>query len=164
MNDGRPSVGEKESDGEEDNGDGPRPEETSEHAQRLEQAGQYKHMNTLLHDLHAEQRHRMLFSSPLPPSYNPALHNLYESNPTHHLEPLEPLSKLGPSVPAYSQPNVPREPHKPLSSFHISISSKDDTRNHTEEQRVTELYEGRNRFLGELFLNRRRQYYQESET
>ena len=41
------------------------------------QAGQYKDANILLHDLHAEQRHRMLFaigSSPHSPSYASSPH------------------------------------------------------------------------------------------
>ena len=56
----------RDSDGEEDVEDDeqtPGCSMPSEHAQRLEHAGEYRHANSLLHDLHAEQRHRMLFSS-----------------------------------------------------------------------------------------------------
>ncbi|KAI0803050.1 hypothetical protein BC629DRAFT_1591148 [Irpex lacteus] len=42
-----------------------------------QQAGQYKDANTLLHDLHAEQRHRMIFAAV------PSLHNAPHAHSLH---------------------------------------------------------------------------------
>ncbi|KAI0724345.1 hypothetical protein C8T65DRAFT_733982 [Cerioporus squamosus] len=135
-----------------------RPLAPSSQAQRLQQAGAYKHANTLLHDLHAEQRHRVLFSSLSPPEHISIAHN----HPRNHPElehPLSSPSKLPPMVPEYGPLPVPSyESTKHTSSFTISIPSKDASAvDHVEVQRVTERYEDTNRFLGSLFLSRRRQ-------
>ncbi|RDX56082.1 hypothetical protein OH76DRAFT_1551583 [Lentinus brumalis] len=140
-----------DSDGEEDveNDEAP----PSEQAQRLQQAGEYKHVNTLLHDLHAEQRHRVLFSSASPPEHIPIAHN----HPGNH--PLSSPNTLAPVGPEYAPLPVPSyESAKQTSSFTISIPSKDaSVMDEVEVQRVTERYEDANRFLGSLFLSRRRQ-------
>lgn len=149
----------------------------SEQARRLGQAGEYKHVNTLLHDLHAEQRHRMLFSSSSPPIHQPFAHY----HPRHLPElayPSSSLDKLAATVPVHGPPAAdPTELHRHMPSFTISIPIKDaSTVDHVEVQRVTERYEesnrcvncgtfsfnltsdyGPHRLLGSLFLNRRRQ-------
>ncbi len=166
-----------DSDGEEDveNDEAP----PSEQAQRLQQAGEYKHVNTLLHDLHAEQRHRVLFSSASPPEHIPIAHN-HPGNPLELDHPLSSPNTLAPVVPEYAPLPVPAyESAKQTSSFTISIPSKDaSVMDQVEVQRVTERYEDANRyvscltnfhfhsrtnrrrhyrFLGSLFLSRRRQ-------
>ncbi len=163
-----------ESDGEEDvdvDEQAPGRSASSEHYQRLQHAGEYKHVNTLLHDLHAEQRHRMLFSTTSPPTQLPLMSHARID--TDHPFPCAP-NKLTPAAPAYLQPQ--HESHRNSPSFTISIPSKDPcVVDHIEIQRVTQQYEDTNRyvciaseqlfqahhpdirFLGALFLNRRRQ-------
>ncbi|KAI0762779.1 hypothetical protein C8Q74DRAFT_1371767 [Fomes fomentarius] len=127
----------------------------SEHARRLGQAGEYKHVNTLLHDLHAEQRHRMLFSSSSPPIHQPFAHY----HPRHLAYPSSSPDKSAAMLPAHGPPAAdPTELHRHMPSFTISIPIKDaSTVDHVEVQRVTERYEESNRLLGSLFLSRRRQ-------
>ncbi|KAI0757217.1 hypothetical protein C8Q80DRAFT_1265172 [Daedaleopsis nitida] len=150
-----------ESDGEEDLEDDERAVRMAptEQAQRLEQAGEYKNVNTLLHDLHAEQRHRVLFSSSSPPTH------WTHDQPRHvpqFAQPFASPDKL-PLVPPADGPLpvVPpvHEQPRPLPSFTISIPSKDASIvDHVEVKRVTQRYEDTNRFLGSLFLSRRRQH------
>ncbi|EKM60889.1 uncharacterized protein PHACADRAFT_190016 [Phanerochaete carnosa HHB-10118-sp] len=90
------SYAEEQSDAE-CQGDTPRTEYGSEAIRRevhagarewRKDAGEYKHANSLLHDLHAEQRHRLIFSAtPSSPSASP-----------HLCEEIKPR-------------NVPRSPH-----------------------------------------------------
>lgn len=121
----------------------------SEQVQRLQQAGEYKHVNTLLHDLHAEQRHRALFSSSSPPEHIPIAHN-HPRNQAELDHLLPSLDKPAPTVPAYGPLPAPHEPVKHM-SFSISIPSKDASgTDHVEVQRVTERYEGTNRYVYRL--------------
>ncbi|RPD81789.1 hypothetical protein L226DRAFT_577631 [Lentinus tigrinus ALCF2SS1-7] len=123
-----------------------RPLAPSEQAQRLQQAGEYKHVNTLLHDLHAEQRHRILFSSTSPPEHIPIAHN----HPRNHPEFDHPFSSLDKLAPTYgSLPVSPHESAKHMPTFTISIPSKDASPvDHVEVRRVTERYEDTNRLIG----------------
>ena len=118
----------------------------SEQAQRLEQAGEYKNVNTLLHDLHAEQRHRMLFSSSPLPSHTPDFHHV-----SSHADP-----QVHQSLPSSSTRTVParvetipyQESHKLMPSFTISLpSEKEDMIDYAEVQRVTQAYEETNRYV-----------------
>ncbi|KAI0361850.1 hypothetical protein OH77DRAFT_1516760 [Trametes cingulata] len=131
--------------------------DSSERAQRLEVAGEYRHVNSLLHDLHAEQRHRVLFSSPFPPSHLPVLHNRPQSQ-----DPLPNPSSSDKTVPALSadgaQASAHHDDRRCGPSFTISIPIKDaSVVDHVEVQRVKQRYEDTNRYLGSLFLSRRRQ-------
>ncbi|KAI1797683.1 hypothetical protein LXA43DRAFT_1176993 [Ganoderma leucocontextum] len=124
----------------------------SEYTQRLQHAGEYKHVNSLLHDLHAEQRHRMLFSTTSPPAQLPLTSHGRPHVDFHHPFPSAP-NQLAPIAPL-----APHESHRTSTSFMISIPSKDASIvDHNEVKRVTQQYEDTNRFLGALFLTRRRQ-------
>ncbi|KAM5538230.1 hypothetical protein V8D89_008117 [Ganoderma adspersum] len=131
------------------------PSAPSEHAQRLQHAGEYKDVNSLLHDLHAEQRHRMLFSTS-PPTHLPFM--------SHGRPYIDDYDDSFPSAPSKlvaadsTYPELHHDSHRNPTSFTISIPSKDDSIvDHIEVQRVTQQYEDMNRFLGGLFLHRRRQ-------
>ncbi|KAI0690695.1 hypothetical protein BC835DRAFT_1363370 [Cytidiella melzeri] len=98
-----------------------------------QQAGQYKDANTMLHELHAEQRHRMIFS--VPSSTNSTLHAYI---PVHDAP--SSVSSQGTSSPeavgtvdylAHRQPFI------------------------VEAKQVAKRYEETNRFLGSLVLSRR---------
>ena len=121
------------------------PSAPSEHAQRLQHAGEYKHVNSLLHDLHAEQRHRVLFSTTSPPDQLPL---------TSHGRPHFGFDDPFPSAPIKSAPDPPtypgpsQESHRSSTSFTISIPSKDASIvDHVEVQRVTQQYEDTNRYV-----------------
>ncbi|KAI9057181.1 hypothetical protein FKP32DRAFT_1681916 [Trametes sanguinea] len=147
-----------DTDGEEDvegDDDSSGQQERSEQAARLQQAGDYRHVNSLLHDLHAEQRHRLLFSSTLPPSllstpqYHPAEHSRSAPQSSDKITPT--LSCGGDTSSAHS------ESQKPLPTFTISIPSKDaSVMDHVEVRHVEERYADMNRYLGSLFLSRRK--------
>ncbi|KAH9890907.1 hypothetical protein C8Q73DRAFT_792357 [Cubamyces lactineus] len=125
-----------------------------EQGQRLNQAGEYRNVNSLLHDLHAEQRHRMLFSTSLPPSHLPMLHHA-----EHTYAVAASADKTVPALSRNGLPSAQDEGRKAPSSFTISIPSKDTAMvDHVEVQRVTERYEDTNRYLGSVFLSRRRQF------
>ncbi|KAI0639195.1 hypothetical protein C8Q77DRAFT_1080040 [Trametes polyzona] len=142
--------GEEDVEGDEHAADRP---EASEQAQRMEQAGEYRNVNTLLHDLHAEQRHRILFSSPLPPSHFPSAHHGSHFEHQHH--PSVPSDKITPAL-SESPPHAHHEPHRHTPSFTISIPTKvTSVVDHVEVRRVTQRYEDTNRLLRSLFLSRR---------
>ncbi|OSD06011.1 hypothetical protein PYCCODRAFT_1464693 [Trametes coccinea BRFM310] len=144
-----------DTDGEEDvEGDDDSPER-SEQAARLQQAGDYRHVNSLLHDLHAEQRHRMLFSSTLPPSllstpqYFPAEQSRGAPQSTDKITPT--LSNDGDTS------SAPHASQKPMPTFTISIPCKEaSVMDHVEVRHVEERYADMNRYLGSLFLSRRK--------
>ncbi|TBU64857.1 hypothetical protein BD310DRAFT_1034543 [Dichomitus squalens] len=131
----------------------------SEHAQRLAHAGEYKHVNSLLHDLHAEQRHRVLFSSTSPPSQIPLASPIHPHPDFGHSLPSAP-NKVAPTVSAQGMLLAPpHEVHRPSAPFTISTPFKDTSVvDHIEVQRVTQQYEDTNRYLGALFLSRRKQH------
>ncbi|KAI0824135.1 hypothetical protein BC628DRAFT_444499 [Trametes gibbosa] len=132
----------EDTDGEEDVvGDERAPDrlESSEQAQRLEHAGDYRNVNTLLHDLHAEQRHRMLFSSTLPLSDLTFPHG--HTHTKHH------------NLTATTDKRVPA-----VLQRSASIPEETNMVDHGEVQRVMQRYEDTNRLLGSLFLHRRRQF------
>ncbi|KAI0651643.1 hypothetical protein C8Q79DRAFT_1004918 [Trametes meyenii] len=124
---------------------------------RLEQAGEYRSANTLLHDLHAEHRHRMLFFLPRLPSdvSTPQCHLYNEYHHHHHHHSTSTTDKTLPAPVDAEPPSAALHKHTP--SFTISIPSKDaNTVDHVEVQRVTQRYEDTNRYLGSLFLSRRK--------
>lgn len=104
-----------------------------------QQAGQYKDANTLLHDLHAEQRHRMIFAAV------PSLHNASHAHslhiPTQHTASGTFLSSL------YTKLQ--------LIQFNRSIVNCSDGHNDPTQQqprpveakRVTERYEDTNKYV-----------------
>ena len=109
--------------------------------QRLQHAGEYKDVNSLLHDLHAEQRHRMLFSTTSLPANLP-----FMSHGRPHIDDFFPstLSKLAAAEPACPEPQ--HDLHRKSTSFTISIPSKEAfIVDHIEVQRVTQQYEDTNR-------------------
>ncbi|KAI0670110.1 hypothetical protein C8Q78DRAFT_1080007 [Trametes maxima] len=123
---------------------------------RLEQAGEYRSANTLLHDLHAEHRHRMLFSSPHPFSEMPTLHHRLHNEHHHHIVDVPSTDKTLPNLTNVESPSLEYQKHTP--SFTVSIPSKNaNVVDHVEVQRVTQRYEDTNRYLGSLFLSRRKQ-------
>ncbi|KAJ7102160.1 hypothetical protein B0H15DRAFT_813431 [Mycena belliarum] len=100
---------------------------------------EYESANTVLHDLHALHRHRLIFSSPLPSFVHSG----------HHYSPHSPDKTLVTSL-----------PHYPLSPDAKDMSGRPDFRCQLpseEVQSVKERYEDTNRLLGSLFLNRRKQ-------
>ncbi|OCH96600.1 hypothetical protein OBBRIDRAFT_787165 [Obba rivulosa] len=120
-----------------------------------EQAGEYKHANTLLHDLHAEQRHRMLFSSSSSflSHSTTALQHSHTDNTTstadmpagHHsnqhlTSPSPPLAQSSKVVTAGLFP-------------HSRIGS--EVTDDVEVQKVIQRYENTNRLLASLDLSRR---------
>lgn len=150
---------------------------SSEQAQRIEQAGEYKNVNTLLHDLHAEQRHRLLFSTSSLPAHMPFAHEHAPAGPEPD-HPFSPLHKSAATPPAHGpHAAFPHGPQRHMPAFTISIPTKDaSVVDHVEVQRVTREYENTNRcassalfcdilcltvtagrLLGALFLERRRQ-------
>lgn len=124
------------------------------------EAGLYKDANVLLHDLHAEQRHRMLFNTSTLSSF------LHRMNPqgTGYLQ--------DPSQVGHDEPQA-HSSHIPLQGYSQPGCS--------EAQRVSHCYEDTNRygyffwwppqisniysrFLGSLFLSRRRELQHEPRT
>ncbi|KAI8995318.1 hypothetical protein BD414DRAFT_479197 [Trametes punicea] len=122
---------------------------------RLRQTGDYRSVNSLLHDLHAEQRHRMLFSSPHPLQ----LSMLHHSHPVLLDSASSSIDKAVHVISADSKtPSVHHEGHKSFSPSSFTIPSRETSVvDHVEVRRVTERYEDMNRYLGSLFLSRRRQ-------
>lgn len=125
-----------DTDGEEDQEEG-RSEYTRGQTKWQEQAGVYKTANTLLHDLHAEQRHRQLFA--IRPSTS-----MHSQQGTHCAESTRPSSSMGPTHP----PRVATL-HRELSfgapSCHTS-SNPCDGLGHAEAQTASSQYEDTNRF------------------
>ncbi|KZT06384.1 uncharacterized protein LAESUDRAFT_759556 [Laetiporus sulphureus 93-53] len=130
----------------------------SEHAQGKaqwqEEAGLYKAANTLLHDLHAEQRHRMIFSSPTAPTCGTSL----SSHEPHLPQP----SRQSPLF-STNAPNIRNAPHESLmkhSSDYVpdkasTLLTMTPSIDELEVQNVTQRYEDTNRILGSLFLSRK---------
>ena len=125
-----------DTDGEEDQEDEGRSEYTRGQAKWQEQAGLYKTANTLLHDLHAEQRHRQLFSAKPSASIH---HQQDTCCPSSHS-----LDSF-----AHSPLCVASKPHEetPLGTMSPHISSvHHGGLEHTEAQTVSSQYEDTNRF------------------
>ncbi|TFK57427.1 hypothetical protein OE88DRAFT_1722316 [Heliocybe sulcata] len=136
---------EDEEDWEQDENDG-RGAEAS-----LETSKQYQAPNSLLHDLHAEYQHRMLFSSP------PA------SSSRHVPGQMSPYSPQ-PHTTHAAKRNAPYLLERPVMTEmngHLQRSTAEHMGkgglDRVEEQRVKERYEESNRLLRSLFLNRRRE-------
>ncbi|KAH9949023.1 hypothetical protein B0H21DRAFT_538675 [Amylocystis lapponica] len=116
-----------------------------------EEAGLYKTANTLLHDLHAEQRHRAIFSSHS--SYGVARHS--------HT----PLDTCSQTVASY-ETRLSAHSFDRTASTSLHVQDIDRTTSlwngrlvpeDVEVQNVTQRYEDTNRLLGSLFLTRKRQ-------
>ncbi|KAF8807193.1 hypothetical protein BYT27DRAFT_7232754 [Phlegmacium glaucopus] len=125
---------------------------------------EYSSANSFLRELHTLQQHRLLFSSPPPhPSassllaWGPNSKNATYSSNTLSYSDYPPLTKGHSNVP----PQLPIE--RPRLSSHMSptpISKLSQQPSHgppiDEIHSVSEHYEGTNKFLGSLFLSRRR--------
>ncbi|KZT74819.1 hypothetical protein DAEQUDRAFT_760828 [Daedalea quercina L-15889] len=139
-----------DSDGEENQEDEGRSEYTRGQTKWQEDAGLYKNANTLLHDLHAEQRHRQLFAAT--PSYTTSSQrDLYHPTFSHATSSMN----LKHWTQSMVMPHPERDP--PLSSpMYHSSSHAHPSVDHVEAQIVSSQYEDTNRFLRNLFLSRRR--------
>jgi hypothetical protein len=137
----------------------------------IENVGEYKTVNSLLHDLHAEQQHRQLMS---PPSHS-SLSSSPGPFPCHRLSPTS-TGKFGP-VP-HPSPNLAQD--IPLSEKHrqdAHASEAMDGPCGTDDVNVYDWYEEKNRsvwflldtsvthhcpfhrFLSSVFLGRRRDLF-----
>ncbi|KAI0082228.1 hypothetical protein K474DRAFT_1655583 [Panus rudis PR-1116 ss-1] len=108
-----------------------------------ETAGVYKNANSLLHDLHAEQRHRMLFSSSSSPQTRKWTHPSYDYS-----------SHVGKSDhSAYA--------HNAIDPSSLASPDEHETAHGADEAMETETvisrYEHSNRILRSLFLSRRQE-------
>ncbi|KAI0961306.1 hypothetical protein AcV7_000441 [Taiwanofungus camphoratus] len=123
-----------------------------------EEAGIYKAANTLLHDLHAEQRHRILFSSMPSPQASflsnqqqqYAVHSHWSSNPSKCLSLSSQVQYVATTL-NHGQNSQHANSHSVL-EFSDGSTPPDEF----EVQSVTQRYEDINKKLGSLFLSRRR--------
>ncbi|EPT04141.1 hypothetical protein FOMPIDRAFT_1046019 [Fomitopsis schrenkii] len=137
-----------DTDGEEDQEEEGRSEYTRGQTRWQEQAGVYKTANTLLHDLHAEQRHRQLFAArPSTP--------LHSQQDPHCAGSPNPGSSTGHTHLPRGVAMPHREPSYGEPSCHASSNPR-DAPEHAEAQTMSSQYEDTNRFLKDLFLNRKR--------
>lgn len=162
-----PSVGKQgvaqANDADSDDGD-ERENAWSEHSARKPEwhmaAGAYKDANTLLHDLHAEQRHRALFSPSYRPSSSNAAHNAY-SSPYSHPRPTLETSKDHTS--SLSDPSTGPPLNYPLPPASYAAPSHNDglqmgydgtfqSTDHSEAEMVTQRYEDSNRYVTLSYL------------
>ncbi|KAI0271521.1 hypothetical protein BC834DRAFT_966987 [Gloeopeniophorella convolvens] len=119
------------------------------HTQRLEGAGEYKTANTLLRDLHVEQQHRRLLStssSPDPSYHSWSSHNFEESPVRKYATVTNPYQLHAEVTPLY----------KNYYCQATLTNSMADMSHTNEGSGVYEHYEGANRFLRSIFLERRR--------
>lgn len=111
------------------------------------EAGVYKAANTLLHDLHAEQRHRLIFS---PPSTTPHVVSRSSHSPSRTSD-WTPPSRTDSAV--LHMGHVAPHPTGPAK---ITPPPYPETMvDEMEAKHVTQRYEDTNRLLGSLFLDRR---------
>lgn len=103
----------------------------------LKSAGAYRMVNSLLHDLHAEQQHRRMMSS----AANPDLQLAPFSS--HGWASPVPLSRK----PSYVTHPLPQE---------VPATGVNNRTRCEEDVSVYERYEETNRYLGSVFLGRRR--------
>jgi hypothetical protein len=104
----------------------------------LESAGPYKMVNSLLHDLHAEQQHRRIVSTFASPDLQSA------SFSSHGWS--SPVPPPGAGKPGFVTHPVPQD---------VLTGVKNRPRSE-EDVSVYERYEETNRYLGTVFLERRR--------
>ncbi|GBE78148.1 hypothetical protein SCP_0110310 [Sparassis crispa] len=146
--------GEEEEDDEDDQTwllDEGRPEYSRGISRWQEEAGLYKAANTLLHDLHAEQRHRMTFSSSSSSTTPLAAHEAHSPlDNGAHMSWLSYPTK-DPCSPIHGAPSQIHQEHPKHVFFDDAIPPAE-----AEGQSVTQRYEDTNRYLGSLFLSRRR--------
>lgn len=114
-------------------------------------AGVYKDANTLLHDLHAEQRHRTLFASPQQHASSSV--NMLQAA---YLSPYTHSRAASQSVKGYV--NLPADssiglPHRPLSGFQLPLGGArmnydgEGQNEEAEAEVVTQRYESSNRWV-----------------
>ena len=128
-----------DTDGEEDQEEEGRSEYTRGQTKWQEQAGLYKTANTLLHDLHAEQRHRQLFSA----KPSTSAHRQHQQDTSRPTSPYP-----GSSTGLVHSPRGVAVPHQPSFgelSYHIS-SSHLGVQEGAETQTVSSQSEDANRF------------------
>ncbi|KAJ7786072.1 hypothetical protein B0H16DRAFT_1355206 [Mycena metata] len=100
---------------------------------------EYESANTFLHDLHALQRHRLIFSSSSPPFLQPDIPAAPHTQDKSYLSPM---------------PDFARTPDKKDPSGMHDFGCGPSVE---EVQSVKERYEDTNKLLGSLFLTRRKQ-------
>ncbi|KAI0343896.1 hypothetical protein BDW22DRAFT_1355116 [Trametopsis cervina] len=126
-----------EGDGDSEDGGEPSRKKKDAHSRGLsgwqQHAGEYRDANSLLHDLHAEQRHRMIFAGPS------STKAVYEAHTSYFATQTLPSSMPDSTTPA------------------ADGRYKEEVPPVVESKHVLELYEDTNKFLGSLVLNRRRQ-------
>ncbi|RDB28495.1 hypothetical protein Hypma_015275 [Hypsizygus marmoreus] len=112
----------------------------------MEGIGEYKEANNVLHELHALQQHRLMFSSPSSP-------HLHHASPHTSSENFLTFGRENNPTKIDRQISQTRDPPyaSPTAMQTETSHSKD------EISLVTERYEDTNRLLRSLFLSRRRQ-------
>ncbi|KIM48430.1 hypothetical protein M413DRAFT_440160 [Hebeloma cylindrosporum] len=120
---------------------------SSHPSQQDQSQSEYKSTNTMLRELHTLQQHRICFSSPSPAPQTTSL-----SSGLPHLT----ISSRSPDKGLLLQ----QERLRPaFPSALMEKGYKGDGIASDEVNRVTERYEGTNKFIGSLFLSRRRELY-----
>lgn len=108
-------------------------------------AGEYRHANSLLHDLHAEQRHRLIFSS------SSTLSSTLQRRDGASQVP-NPLHSPHPSIPPIEDRLTGDPYHTPHSHTH---KGEDTSVSTGEAEVVSQRYAETNRLLRSLFFSRR---------
>jgi len=123
-------------------------------------AGVYKDANSLLHDLHAEQRHRALFSTPQHPDFASADIAPTASYPSH-----PPRATSSKDHTNSHSAGFPLRDSGHWNSDGTQMIFDGEGRNEqAEAQVVTQRYENPNRLLRALFLGRRMEIGSQDET
>ncbi|KAL1739457.1 hypothetical protein HDZ31DRAFT_49377 [Schizophyllum fasciatum] len=112
---------------------------------------EYKSANDVLYELHALQRHRLLFApTQAATGYLHRNHQQPSVAAGHPFDQCPPSGKgVGYLLPDHRAPSHSSRPAYKNGAAEVELSM--------EEQRVKERYEGANRTLGALFLSRRRE-------
>jgi len=116
-----------------------------------EEAGLYKAANTLLHDLHAEQRHRVIFSSS-----SPHHHGTFSDPYAHDDARAEFATSYGAIHAVGRTPVHAQNSRQGNSDVDAPPRNGNLVTEDVEVQNVTHRYEDTNRLLGSLFLSRNR--------
>ncbi|KAG0697171.1 hypothetical protein DFH29DRAFT_164279 [Suillus ampliporus] len=133
----------------------------------------YKHTNTILHEVHALHQHRLMFSQPnsqsslyLPPHPDFSVPPSFMATHPHHILHPGHGPRYPPSFSSNGKLSIPTLPECPLPGIysHLAHAAPAPTESaaHTpldfhEVKSVRERYEDTNKFLGSLFLSRRRE-------
>ncbi|KAF9036453.1 hypothetical protein BDZ89DRAFT_1061757 [Hymenopellis radicata] len=114
-------------------------------------SSEYKSANSVLHDLHALNRHRMIFSNP---NFN--ANDPYGCSSTY----TAPQSKAVMSpilLPHYQAPALDQKSSQTYLDYPSPNDASSSATIHNEEQKVKERYEDSNKLLRSVFLSRRRE-------